>query len=118
MKHITAFLLLVSFLAGVGVSSIALAQEPLPAGFTALPTRVDTGAELVTTIQALTNWFFVSFLLLAVVFVILAAFQFLSGGGDPQAVAQARQKLIWAAVAIILATMSRAIPTVVNNIIL
>ena len=118
MKHIIGFLLLVSFLAGVGISSIALAQEKLPPGFTSgLPTKVKTGANLVTTIQALTNWFFVAFLLLAVVFVILAAFQFLSGGGDPQAVAQARQKLIWAAVAVIVATLARALPTVINNII-
>ena len=53
----------------------------------------------------------------AIVFVILAAFQFLSGGGDPQQIVQARQKLIWAAVAVIVATLSRAIPTVVNNIV-
>ena len=118
MKQIISFSLFVFFLAGVGMSSIALAQEGLPTGFSPPPTNITSGADLVTTIQALTNWFFVVFLLLAVIFVILAAFQFLSGGGDPQAVAQARQKLIWAAVAVVVATMARAIPTVVNNIIL
>lgn len=114
MKHIMSFLLLVFFLAGVGMSAMVLAAEPPP---NKLPATVDTGGKLVDVIRDITNWFFVVFLLFAVVFVILAAFQFLSGGGDPQAVTQARQKLIWAAVAVIVATMARAIPTVVNNIV-
>lgn len=116
MKYITAFLLLF-LIVGIAASPSAFAAEKLPTGFSGPVTTVTTGGNLVTTIQALTNWFFVVFLLLAVIFVILAAFQFLSGGGDPQAVAQARQKLIWAAVAVIVATMARALPTVVNNII-
>ena len=117
MKHIIAFLLLVFFLAAVGMSSMALAAEGLPAEFKELPTKVKTGNDLVDVIQAVTNWFFVVFLLLAVVFVILAAFQFLTGGSDPQALAQARQKVIWAVVAENVATLARALPTVVNNII-
>ncbi len=117
MKQIIAFSLLLFLMSFAGSSAI-FAAEGLPSGFSGPVTTVTTGGNLVTTIQALTNWFFVVFLLLAVIFVILAAFQFLSGGGDPQAVNQARQKLIWAAVAVIVATMARALPTVVNNIIL
>ncbi|HEY4509930.1 MAG TPA: hypothetical protein VJC15_03020 [Candidatus Paceibacterota bacterium] len=118
MKKIGSFFFLLLFLLGAGISVSVLAAEEPPEGFKGGPVQtVKTGGELVTLIQELTNWVFVVFLLMAVIFVILAAFQFLSGGGDPQAVAQARQKLIWAAVGIIVATLARAIPTVVNNII-
>ena len=85
---------------------------PLPA-----PTIVTSGAELVGLVQALTNWLFVGFLLTAVVFMILAAVQFLTGGGDPVAVSAAKKKLIWGVVAVIIAVLARAIPLVVENII-
>lgn len=81
------------------------------------PTLVTSGGDLVGLVQALTNWFFVGFLLTAVVFVIIAAFQFLTGGGDPIQVAGARKKLVWAVVAVIVAVLARAIPLVVENII-
>ncbi|HEY4509928.1 MAG TPA: hypothetical protein VJC15_03010 [Candidatus Paceibacterota bacterium] len=81
------------------------------------PTVVTSGAGLVGLVQALTTWFFVGFLLTAVVFVIIAAFQFLTGGGDPNSVNGAKQKLLWAAVAVVIAVLARAIPTVVQKII-
>lgn len=83
----------------------------------AAPTIVTSGTELVDLVQALTNWFFVGFLLAAVVFVIIAAFQFLTGGGDPVSLGSAKKKLIWAVVAIIIAVLARTIPLVVENII-
>lgn len=82
-----------------------------------IPDNITTAAELIQTIQTLTDWIFVIFLLFSVVFVLLAAFQFVTGGGDPNAVGQARQKLIWAAVGILVALMARAIPFVVANIL-
>jgi len=81
------------------------------------PTIVTSGGELVGLVQALTNWFFVGFLLAAVVFLIIAALQFLTGGGDPAAVSAARKKLIWAVVAVIVAVLARSIPLAVQNII-
>ena len=81
------------------------------------PTVVTSGSELVGLVQALTNWMFVGFLLAAVVFVIIAAFQFLTGGGDPTSLGSAKKKLIWAVIAVIIAVLARAIPLVVQKII-
>lgn len=78
---------------------------------------ITAGGDLVGLVQDLTNWFFVGFLLTAVVFVIIAASQFLTGGGDPVSLGSAKKKLIWAAVAVIIAVLARAIPLVVENII-
>ena len=81
------------------------------------PTLVTSGSGLVGLVQSLTNWLFVGFLLTAVVFVIMAAFQFLTGGGDPVSTGAARKKLMWAAIAVIIAVLARAVPLVVQKII-
>ena len=62
---------------GIFLASGAFAAEQVPTAFKTPPTTIDTGLELVGIVQEVTNWFFVAFLLLAVVFVIMAAFQFL-----------------------------------------
>lgn len=116
MKKIFLYVMLV-FVVSFVFAVPALAAEDIPEGFQAPPDTIRTGGTLVQVVQGIINWVFVAFLIAAVLFVILAAFQFLTGGGDPQQVAEARQKLIWAAVAVVIATLSRAIPTVVNNII-
>ena len=117
MKRINIFIIIFIFIAGAFIAHGVLAVEGIPAGFSPLRDDIQKGEQLVDTVEGVIQWIFVAFLLAAIVFVILAAFQFLSGGGDPQQIVQARQKLIWAAVAVIVATLSRAIPTVVNNIV-
>ena len=76
-----------------------------------------TGAEVVALIESLTNWFFVGFMVLAAIFVVLAAWQFISSRAEPQAITQARSKLLWAAIAIAAAVFARAIPIVIRSII-
>lgn len=81
------------------------------------PTGPESGAEVVALIEQLTNWFFAGFMVLAVVFVVFAAWQFISSQGDPQGVGQARQKLLWSAVAIGAAVFARAIPIVIRSVV-
>jgi len=76
-----------------------------------------SGAELLGVVRGVTNWLFAILLIFAVIYIVLATFQFLTGGGDPQAVAQARTKLIYAAIAVIVASLARAIPEVVSRIV-
>jgi len=83
----------------------------------AAPTGPETGAELVALIENLTNWLFAGFMVLAAVFVVLAGWQFLSSRGDPTAVASARAKLLWAAVGIVAAVMSKGIVAGIRSII-
>ena len=112
-KKIIALGLLVVL--GVALGSTALAIGELPPE--TIPTNITSGAELVELIKQLINWLFVGFLLTAVVLMIIAAFQFLTGGGDPSSLASAKGKLIWAVVAVIIAVLARAIPLVVENIV-
>ncbi|MEK7510331.1 MAG: hypothetical protein AAB567_02085 [Patescibacteria group bacterium] len=96
--------------AGKPANCIELPAKQLPKG-------PQTGKELLELVKAITDWIFAIFLLTAVIFIILAAFQFLTGGGDPGKLAEARNKLIYAAVAIAVALLARGIPVVVKNIV-
>jgi len=90
----------------------------MPTWIIPAPTGPTTGFEVVELIVNLTNWLFAGFMLLAVVFIVLAAWQFVSSSADPAAVAQARSKLLWAAVAIGAAVLSRGIVDVIGKIII
>lgn len=92
--------------------------EPVPPEFGGIPEGPQTGADFVSTVQGITNWVFVILLVFAVIFIVLAGFQFIAGGGDPQAVAQARQKLIWAAVGIAVALLAKGIPATISNLLI
>ena len=89
----------------------------MPTWIKIAPTGPTSGFEVLLLIQNLTNWLFVGFMLLAVIFIILAAWQFISAGGDPTAITKARSKLLWAGIAIVVAVVSRAVPVVVQSIL-
>ena len=92
--------------------------EDVPARFGPIPEGPQTGGEFISVVEGLTNWLFVILLVFAVIFIVLAGFQFIAGGGDPQQVAQARTKLIWAAVGIAVALLARGIPAAISNLFL
>jgi magnesium-transporting ATPase (P-type) len=83
-----------------------------------IPENIQSPEQLVKLVTTLTDWIFTIFILLAVVFIVIGAMQFVTAGGKPESVSEARQKIIWAAVGIIVALVARAIPAVLENIIL
>ena len=92
--------------------------EELPEGFEGgLPVIARTGGEAVTAITAITNWLFVILSIAAVIFIVLAGLQFITGGGNPETKTSARMKLMYAAVGIAVALLARAIPFVIASII-
>ena len=114
-KKVIAAGLLVATLAIVVGAGTALAAPATPT--TARPTGITTATGFVSLVANITNWIFAFFLLFAIIFIVLAGFQFVTAGGDPAAVSQARTKLLWAAVGIGVALLSRGIPNVVGDIV-
>jgi len=53
----------------------------------------------------------------AVIFIILAAFGYLTSGGDPEKVGSAKNKIVYAIVAIIVAALAFAVPRLIFNIL-
>jgi len=115
-KGIVTITLLTVFILGIGLfsGSEVAAQETAP---NKIPLGPTSGGDLRTLIMSLINWLFVALLLTATIFIVLAAFQLVTGGGDPTKVSEARQKLLWAAIAVVAALFARSVPTVIINII-
>ena len=82
-----------------------------------LPIGPQTGLQLLGIIANITDWIFAGFTMLAVVMVLLAAIQFVTEGGNPEKVSEARKKLIWAAVGVVVALLSKGFVPVMRHIL-
>lgn len=105
--------------AGTILASPVLASHPgehVPGG-KELPAGPQSGLQAINTVEGITDWLFVAFLLFAVIMIVVAAFQFVGAGGDPNSVSQARSKLIWAAVGISIAVLAKGVPIALRVII-
>ena len=109
--------ILIALVFAFTVGGVAVAVEAIPSPFGAIPTGATTGGEFVAILIGITDWIFVFLLILAVLFIVLAAFQFVTAGGDPAAVGQARNKLIYAAVGVIVAALSKGLPIAIRSIV-
>ena len=76
------------------------------------PTTVGGFVNLLGTILQI---FYTIFFIIAAVFIILAAFSYLTAGGDDEKVKSAKQKLIYAIVAIVVALIATSVNVVISN---
>lgn len=116
-KFVTASVMLglTVFVLSAVLGSFAMAAD-IPEQ--SIPNNLVTNkADLLAKLTIAVNWIFTIFVVLAIIFVLLAAIQFLTAGGDAVKIGEARQKLIWAAVGVVVALMARGLPVVISNII-
>ncbi|HEY5221371.1 MAG TPA: hypothetical protein VIJ29_04535 [Candidatus Paceibacterota bacterium] len=107
----------------LALPALALAQtgiNPPPAGGGVQPVSVPQGTltSLTGILQLLCNvfgWAFYFLIVLAVIFVIVAAFKYLTAAGDPEKVKSAGATLLYAAIAIGVALLAKAVPLVVGS---
>ena len=76
------------------------------------------GVDLINRIQGVTSWVFAFFLAISLIYIILGAFQFVTGGDDPAQITAARQKLIYAAIGIAIALIAGGFPAVLRSIVI
>ena len=76
-------------------------------------TNIENIGDVYDLINTVFNMLFWLLIVLASVFIIWAAFNYLTAGGDPEKVKAANQKVIYAAVAVVVAVLARAIPSIV-----
>ena len=106
---------MVSYAAGAGASLLPLLAH---AQFTA--PRVSQ-FETLTGFQnfictVIVNWLFTFLILLVVVFVLLAAFKYLTASGDPERVKSASSMVMYAGVAVVAALLARGLPFLVGSL--
>ena len=106
---------------GIPVASLALpllaaAQVP-PAPVTAPSAGINSLSAVGTSLCSITNWLFYFLIIVAVIFIIVAAFKYLTAGGEPEKVKSASHSLLYAAIAIVVGILAKAVPSLVGSVI-
>ncbi len=106
-------------IAMLGLPLLASAQIPSPLPprpSVAVPTtNINSLQSVLDSVCIAFGWFFVFLIALAVIFVVVAAFKYLTAGGDPEKVKGAGSTLLYAAIAVGVALLARAIPLVIGT---
>lgn len=68
-------------------------------------------------LTAIADWMFYFLIILAVIFVVVAAYRYLTAAGDPEKVKSANKTLLYAAIALLVGILARAIPSLVGSIV-
>lgn len=100
------------------VAPISFAQSPQEtAGKLAGDSPIKSIDDIYKILAKIAKYVYTIFFIVAVIFIILAAFTFLNARGDPTAINSARSELIWAVVAIIVALLSVAMAQIIINFV-
>ncbi|MBI2033614.1 MAG: hypothetical protein HYT13_00740 [Candidatus Liptonbacteria bacterium] len=94
--------------ANIGLPLLALAQGPsVP-----VPTTL-TGA--ISVLCSVIGWLFTLLIVLSVIFVLIAAFKYLTAAGDPEKVKSASHTLVYAAIAVAVALFAKGVPLILSS---
>jgi hypothetical protein len=101
------------------VPLLALAQAgpaQQPSGFTTPPqSNISTLQMILNDICGVFDWMFYFLIALSVVFIVIAAYRYLTASGNPEKVKSANSTIIYAAIAVAVALLAVAIPSIVAN---
>lgn len=110
MKKIIATLALLSLFM-VPVMTLAAEQTQIPS------TSLDDPGTLIDKIEDIGNWVFTGLLIIAAIFMVVAGYMFVTGGGDPERIKKARETLINALIGVAVAVASKGLVAIIRNII-
>lgn len=98
---------------GLLFGNIALGQIGNIPGTTA--TNITSVGGIIDVLRNIIRYVYILFFIIAIAFILMAAFTYLTAGGDPEKVGEAKNRLIYAAVAIVVALLSVALETIITN---
>jgi hypothetical protein len=110
---ITITLTLVVFLA-VPTISVLAAEPGVISPLT--PTTRDICCGPNSVMETIVNWLFTILLTVAALFIIIAAYYFVTASGNPETVSKARNFVLWALVGVAIAIASRGLVSLVGKI--
>jgi Type IV secretion system pilin len=102
--------------ASLALPLLAAAQVP-SAPISAPNSGINNINAVGTSLCTITNWLFYFLILLAVIFIIIAAFKYLTAAGDVEKVKSAGHELLYAVIAIVVGILAKATPSLVGSII-
>ena len=113
MSKIAKLSLVVSTIGLLLLGNVAIGQiAQIPGIQQTGPTTV---GGLVDVLKGVIRWIYIIFFVIAVMFIIFAAFSYLTAGGDPEQVSKAKSRIIYAAVAIAVALLAVGFEVIIRN---
>ncbi len=97
------------------LASVVYAQPQTGLTLPGANTNITTVSGMVDILRGIVRWVYVIFFIIAVLFIIFAAFTYLTAGGDPEKTNKAKNQLIYAAVAIAVALLAVGFQSIVSN---
>jgi len=73
--------------------------------------------DVMTALDSIVNWLFTILLVVAVVFLVLAAFNFVTAGGSEEKVTTARSQVMYALIGVMVALLARGLIALVRRIV-
>ncbi len=72
---------------------------------------------LLNVVAGIVKWVYTLFFVIAVLFILFAAFNYLTAGGQPEKVKSAQDQLLYAAIAIAIALMAIGVTAIIKNVL-
>ena len=116
MKKVLVSLILVSVLAVPAIASAGILEDILGIGGGRDAPAVVPQTDVMRTLDNLTNWMFAILLIIAVIFVIVAAFMFVTAAGDPEKTKTARNFVLYALIGVLVAVSAKVLVSLVRRI--
>lgn len=93
---------------------ISIISVSLPI-FTAL--AADTPADIYNALASIVKYVYTAFFFFAIIFIIIAAFSFLTARGNPEKINSAQHQILYAVIAIIIALISLASASIIQSFV-
>ena len=109
MKRILAAILLIGLM---GVLVVPMASYAAATTSTPAP-----NLPVMDAIDNITNWAFTILMAVAALFIIFAAFEFITAKGEPEKVKSAREYVLYALVGVVVALLARGLVQLIETIV-
>lgn len=96
----------------VGLTSIVNGQTNIP-GVSQVGPQTVSG--VVDILRNVVRWIYIIFFIIAVMFILFAAFNYLTAGGEAEKITTAKNQLIYAIVAIVVALLAVGFEVIIRN---
>lgn len=106
-----------SFLPAIQHSVFAKTAAEIAAEELADESPIKTPDKIFAILKSIVQYTYTIFFIVAIIFIIVAAFNFLTAKGEPEKIKGARAQILWACVAIAIALISVAAAQIINTFI-
>lgn len=106
MINIMSFLLLIAISAPLFALAISPGEVPTPSDFYIPSSPITEAGGLLKILGKAVQYVYYAFFIVAVLFIILAAYDYLTKSGEPEEIKKVHQKLLYAVIAIVVALLA------------